>query len=84
MATATVSATLTVPISERLSTMERILVIEDDGALRGILRRLFSSEGYEVDIVPDAICGLESLRQRTPDAVVLDFQGAKSTSKLRI
>jgi DNA-binding response OmpR family regulator len=73
MATATVSATLTVPISERLSTMERILVIEDDGALRRILQRLFSSEGYEVDIVPDAICGLERLRQQTPDAVVLDL-----------
>src|SRR5579863_271794 len=73
MATATVSATLTVPISEPLSTMDRILVIEDDGALRKILRRLFSSEGYEVDVVPDAVCGLERLRQRTPDAVVLDL-----------
>jgi two-component system, OmpR family, alkaline phosphatase synthesis response regulator PhoP len=73
MATATLSATLTVPISEPLSTMDRILVIEDDGALRKILRRLFSSEGYEVDVVPDAVCGLERLRQRTPDAVVLDL-----------
>jgi DNA-binding response OmpR family regulator len=53
--------------------MERILVIEDDPALRKILQRLFSSEGYEVDIVPDSRAGLEMLRQRAPDAVILDL-----------
>jgi DNA-binding response OmpR family regulator len=53
--------------------MERILVIEDDGALRNVLRRLFSSEGYEVDVASDAVCGLERLRQGTPAAVVLDL-----------
>ena len=74
MATATLAATLNTPISEpRPATMERILVIEDDGALRKILRRLFSSEGYEVDVVPDAVCGLERLRQRVPAAVILDL-----------
>ena len=57
----------------RPATMGRILVIEDDGALRKILRRLFSSEGYEVDVVPDAACGLERLRQGVPAAVVLDL-----------
>jgi DNA-binding response OmpR family regulator len=57
----------------RPATMGRILVIEDDGALRKILRRLFSSEGYEVDVVPDAVCGLERLRQGVPAAVVLDL-----------
>jgi DNA-binding response OmpR family regulator len=41
--------------------------------LRKILQRLFSSEGYEVDIVPDARAGLEMLRQRAPEAVVLDL-----------
>jgi DNA-binding response OmpR family regulator len=53
--------------------MERILVIEGDGALRKILRRLFSSEGYEVDVVSDGVAGLETLRQRMPVAVVLDL-----------
>ena len=74
MATAVLSATVNIPISERLSTMERILVIEDDGSLRKILWRLFSSEGYEVDLVPDVVCGLERLRQRVPAAVILDLQ----------
>jgi DNA-binding response OmpR family regulator len=74
MATTTLAATLNTPMSElRAAPMERILVIEDDVALRKILRRLFSSEGYEVDIVPDAGAGLEMLRQRAPHAVVLDL-----------
>src|SRR5580693_4275184 len=74
MATTTLAATLNTPMSElRPAPMERILVIEDDPALRKILQRLFSSEGYEVDIVPDSHAGLEMLRQRAPDAVILDL-----------
>ena len=74
MATATLAITLTTPISElRPATMDRILVIEDDCALRKILRQLFSSEGYEVDVVPDVVGGLEMLRQRVPAAVILDL-----------
>jgi DNA-binding response OmpR family regulator len=59
--------------------MDRILVIEDDGALRKVLRRLFSSEGYEVDVVPDGIAGLEMLRQKPPIAVILDIQRPESS-----
>jgi DNA-binding response OmpR family regulator len=74
MATATLSATLNTPISAvRLAPLGRILVIEDDSALRKVLRRLFSTEGYEVDVAPDAVCGLERLRLGTPAAVVLDL-----------
>src|SRR5579863_2247524 len=74
MATTTLATTLNTPMSElRPAPTERILVIEDDAALRKILQRLFSSEGYEVDIVPDAVDGLEMLRQRAPAAVILDL-----------
>src|SRR5579862_6394074 len=54
------------------ATMDRILVIEGDDALRKILLRTFSSEGYEVDVVPDAVRGLEKLSQGVPAAVILD------------
>jgi len=74
MATTTLAATWNTPISKLQSRpTERILVIEHDGGLRKILRRLFSSEGYEVDIVPDAVCGLERLRQGSPAAMILDL-----------
>jgi DNA-binding response OmpR family regulator len=74
MAATTLPATLNRPISElRSGPTERILVIEHDGALRKVLRRLFSSEGYEVDIVSDAVCGLERLRQGSPAAMILDL-----------
>ncbi len=74
MAATTLAATLNTPISELQSgPTERILVIEHDGALRKILQRLFSSEGYEVDIVSDAVCGLERLRQGLPAAMILDL-----------
>jgi DNA-binding response OmpR family regulator len=74
MAAATQVATLNTPMSDlRPAPKERILVIEDDGPLQRILRRLFSAEGYEVDVVPDGVCGLERIRQRVPAAVILDL-----------
>jgi DNA-binding response OmpR family regulator len=80
MATATSVATLNPAISElRPAPMDRILVIEDDGALRKVLRRLFSPEGYGVDVVPDGIAGLDMLRQKPPVAVILDIQRLESS-----
>jgi DNA-binding response OmpR family regulator len=74
MATATLAATLNAPISQlQPAPVERILVIVDDRALRKILARLFSAEGYEVDVFPDAVSGLERLRKGVPAAVVLDL-----------
>lgn len=67
----TTLATLNTRRSElRPATMKSMLVIEHDGALQKILQRLFSAEGYEVDVVPDGTAGLEILRQRPPDAVI--------------
>jgi len=74
MATTTLATTLNTPMSElRPAPTERILVIEHDIALRKILLRLFSSEGYEVDVVPDGVAALEMLRQKPPRAVILDL-----------
>ena len=74
MAATTMAATPNAPVSELQSApTERILVIEHDSALRKNLQLLFSSEGYEVDVVPDNVAGLELLRQRSPSAVVVDL-----------
>ena len=74
MSIATFSATLNLPISDlRVPSMERILIIEDDSGLQPTLRRLFSLEGYEVDVAPDAVCGLRKLQQKAPTAVILNL-----------
>ena len=75
MAATTLASTSTTPISElRSSSIERIMVVEDDVALQRILQRLFSSEGYEVDVVPNGMAGLETLRQRSHSAMIVDLQ----------
>ena len=80
MAAATVAATLNTRISEmQPAPRERILVIEADGALQTSLRQLFYSEGYEVDVVPDGVGGLEMLRLRAPTAVILHLQDPRSS-----
>jgi DNA-binding response OmpR family regulator len=75
MATTTLAATLNTPLSElRPATMDRILVIADDSGFRKALQRLFSLEGYEVEVVTDSIAGLARLRERPCSAVILDLQ----------
>jgi DNA-binding response OmpR family regulator len=56
------------------ATLDRILIIAANDALQRSLQELFSSEGYEVDLVPDGVTGLEMLRQRRPSAVIVDLQ----------
>jgi two-component system, OmpR family, response regulator MprA len=51
----------------------KILVIDDDPAVRSSLERALRLEGYEVDAVDDGGSGLEALALRPPDAVVLDL-----------
>jgi DNA-binding response OmpR family regulator len=74
MAATTLAATSTTVISGvRPDTIDRIAVVERDRALQKILRRLFSLEGYEVDVIPEGAACLEMLHQRLPSAVILDL-----------
>ena len=51
--------------------MARILLVEDDGALRGALRELFEREGYEVAAAADAAAARSAMAAGA-DLVVLD------------
>jgi len=51
----------------------RILVIEDDAALRGILTGNLERAGHEVTVAADGIAGLEQLRAPGLDIVLLDI-----------
>ncbi|WP_072689625.1 response regulator transcription factor [Rhodococcus marinonascens] len=50
----------------------RILVVDDDRAVRESLRRSLSFNGYSVELAVDGIDALEKLAATRPDALVLD------------
>ena len=50
----------------------KILVIDDDRALRDALRRSLSLGGYEVDVAENGQHGLSQVAAGDPDAIVLD------------
>jgi DNA-binding response OmpR family regulator len=51
----------------------RILVVEDDEAIREILRLSLIDESYEVSAVPNGDLALSRLREWPPDLIVLDM-----------
>jgi two-component system, OmpR family, response regulator MprA len=50
----------------------RLLVVDDDRAVRESLRRALTLEGYEVDLAEDGADGLARVAGASPDAIVLD------------
>ena len=50
----------------------RILVVDDDRAVRESLRRSLSFNGYSVDLAQDGVEALDAIANERPDAVVLD------------
>jgi CheY-like chemotaxis protein len=51
----------------------RVLVVDDEPALRRLLTDLFSLEGYRVSAASDGAQALERLQHFRPDVVVLDL-----------
>ncbi len=56
-----------------VSDEPRVLVVEDDGDIAGVLRRSLGMEGYEVRIAADGEQALQEAAVFEPDAVVLDL-----------
>ena len=51
----------------------KILVVDDERAVRESLRRALELEGYEIELADDGIAALEALEARgEPDAMILD------------
>ena len=50
----------------------RILVADDEKAVREMLRDVLNSEGYEVETVPDGLQALENVKTHTYDLILLD------------
>ena len=55
-----------------VATKARVLVAEDDRAVRDSIERALAFEGYDVQTASDGVEALDHLKQDTPDAIVLD------------
>ena len=60
----------------------RILVVEDDPALRLGLRRTLLSEGWQVDVVADGSLALSATATADFDLVVLDLNLPRINGKV--
>jgi len=57
-------------VAERAA--ERVLVVDDDDALRRMLHRTLGAEGFDVDVAPDGGAALAAVERSMPDLIVLD------------
>jgi DNA-binding response OmpR family regulator len=53
--------------------MTRILLVEDDAAIRRALRRSLEDQGNAVAVAPDGMTGLRLVLSEQPDVVLLDL-----------
>ena len=68
--------------------MARVLVIDDDAAVRSVLKQILTAAGHEVMIATDGRTGLEAFQQNRPDAVITDIimpnkEGIETIKSLR-
>ncbi len=66
----------------------RVLVVDDDQAVRESLRRSLKFNGYDVDLAGDGADALATIARSAPDAVVIDvmmprLDGIETTKALR-
>jgi two-component system, cell cycle response regulator DivK len=53
---------------------KRILVVEDQEDLRGVLRDLLSGSGYEMLEAKDGQAGVDQAKAERPDLILMDIQ----------
>jgi two-component system nitrogen regulation response regulator NtrX len=54
-------------------TASRILVVDDEADIRGLLKEILAEEGYEVEVAADATQARTSRATHVPDLVLLDI-----------
>jgi DNA-binding NtrC family response regulator len=54
-------------------TASRILVVDDEADIRGLLKEILSEEGYDVEVAADATQARSSRVTQIPDLVLLDI-----------
>lgn len=66
----------------------RVLVVEDDPSVRGLLESLLGAEGYDVVTAADGLAGLVKASTQPPSLILLDLMmpdlgGARVLEELR-
>lgn len=66
----------------------RVLVVEDDPSVRGLLQTLLTAEGYDVTTASDGLAGLVKASATSPQLILLDLMmpdlgGARVLGELR-
>jgi two-component system response regulator MprA len=61
-----------VAMSSSRATGARVLVVDDDRAIRESLARAFELDGYEVRLAPDGAAALATIRESHPDVAIVD------------
>jgi two-component system response regulator MprA len=59
-------------VAEEGSSRERVLVVDDDRAVRRMLERTLAAEGYDVAVAADGASALVAVERQAPDVIVLD------------
>jgi len=52
--------------------MKKILIIEDDKIIKGIIEFLLKKEGYTTEFAFDGLAGLEKITTFSPDLIITD------------
>lgn len=53
-------------------TATRVLIVEDEAAMADLVRGYLAAEGMDVAVTGDGPSGIEAVRERRPDVVILD------------
>ena len=53
--------------------MPRILVIDDDQAVRGAMQLLLQADGFDVTSAADGAAGIAAAERDTPDLIIVDL-----------
>ena len=61
--------------------LARILLIDDDDAVRVTIRKLLEEPGHEVDTAIDGEDGIAQFRQQAPDLVITDYRMPRASGR---
>jgi DNA-binding NtrC family response regulator len=73
MSNAVISERMDTPKGDVHATGQRILIIDDEAAIRDSLETLLTLEGFRVDLAGDGFAGLDQLTRNTYDLLLLDL-----------